>query len=134
MIIKRPNEASSMVRVALYAALLASGIAAAAGFAPVGIGSAGLRLRGPGSGSGDAACARRQPVAMQMTSERAAEIREVLQELDDFRAKIVDQSTGLAKKVKAKPKDLKKALEEHPDIIKIDQAKEQLEAELKTLE
>jgi hypothetical protein len=46
----------------------------------------------------------------------------------------VDQSTGLAKKVKAKPKDLQKALETHPDILKIDQAKEQLEAELKSLE
>jgi hypothetical protein len=36
--------------------------------------------------------------------------------------------------VKAKPKDLQKALETHPDILKIDQAKEQLEAELKSLE
>mmetsp|Transcript_30866 Transcript_30866/g.86936 ORF Transcript_30866/g.86936 Transcript_30866/m.86936 type:complete len:112 (+) Transcript_30866:82-417(+) len=73
-------------------------------------------------------------VSMKMASERAAEIKEVLKELDEFRGKIVDQSTGLAKKVKAKPKDLRKALAEHPDIIKIDEAKEQLEAELKALE
>lgn len=110
---------------------LAACIACAACFAPIGTGSAGLRLRGaPG-----AACARRhlQPVAMQMSTERVAEIQEVLKELDEFRSKIVDQSTGLAKKVKAKPKDLAKALETHPDIIKIDQAKEQLEAELKEM-
>ena len=68
-----------------------------------------------------------------MNADRKAEIEEVLQELDEFRDKIVDQSKSLAKKVKAKPKDLKKALEEHPDIIKIDQAKEQLLAELATL-
>jgi hypothetical protein len=120
-----------MVRVAFYSAIAAAGIATAMGFAPLGMSSAGLRLRGPGV---EGACARRQQVSMQMTSERAAEIKEVLKELEDFRSKIVDQSTGLAKKVKAKPKDLKKALDTHPDIIKIDQAKEQLEAELKTLE
>jgi len=116
-----------MVKVTMYVALAACGIAAAVGFAPVGTG--GLRLRGPASW----ACARRQPVAMQMSAERTAEIQEVIKELDEFRAKIVDQSTGLAKKVKAKPKDLAKALETHPDIIKIDQAKEQLEAELKEI-
>lgn len=77
--------------------------------------------------------ARRQSVSLHMSAERVAEIQEVMKELDEFRAKIVDQSTGLAKKVKAKPKDLAKALETHPDIIKIDQAKDQLEAELKTL-
>jgi len=113
----------------MYVALAACGIAAAVGFAPVGTG--GLQLRGPAS----SACARRQPVAITswMSAERTAEIQEVIKELDEFRAKIVDQSTGLAKKVKAKPKDLAKALETHPDIIKIDQAKEQLEAELKEI-
>ena len=121
-----------MVRVALYMAVVASGVAVAMGFAPVGAGSTGLRLRAPVGASGSA-CARRPSVALQM-SDRVAEIKEVLKELDEFRAKIVDQSTGLAKKVKAKPKDLQKALENHPDIIKIDQAKEQLEAELKSLE
>ena len=115
----------------LKAALCSAVVATPHAFAPAG--PAGLRLRGPGNG---AACARqpRQPVSMQMTTERKAEIQEVLKELDEFRAKIVDQSTGLAKKVKAKPKDLQKALETHPDILKIDQAKEQLEAELKSLE
>ena len=56
-----------------------------------------------------------------------------MKELEEFREKIVEQSKSLAKKVKAKPKDLKKALEEHPDIITIDQATEQLKAELETL-
>lgn len=121
-----------MVKVALYAAVAASGIAAVMGFMPLG-GSASLQLRGPAT-QRSAACARRQGVALKMSdSDRKAEIMEVLKELEDFREKIVDQSTMLAKKVKAKPKDLKKALEEHPDIIKIDQAKEQLEAELKQM-
>jgi hypothetical protein len=118
-----------MVRMAVYVAVAACGIASVMGFAPAG--SVGLRLRSPAAG---AACARRQPsLCLQMNADRKAEIEEVLQELDEFRDKIVDQSKSLAKKVKAKPKDLKKALEEHPDIIKIDQAKEQLLAELATL-
>jgi hypothetical protein len=126
-----------MVKVTLYAAVAASGIAAVMGFMPAG-GSirpqAGLQLRGPAS-QHSASCARRQQgVALRMSDgDRKAEIEEVLKELEDFREKIVDQSKMLAKKVKAKPKDLKKALEEHPDIIKIDQAKEQLEAELKQM-
>ena len=121
-------------QVALCAAVAASGIAAALGFMPAG-GVAGLRLRGAAAQLPGATCARRQGVALQMSADgdRKAEIEEVLKELEDFREKIVDQSKMLAKKVKAKPKDLKKALEEHPDIIKIDQAKEQLEAELKQM-
>mmetsp|Transcript_5311 Transcript_5311/g.8502 ORF Transcript_5311/g.8502 Transcript_5311/m.8502 type:complete len:131 (+) Transcript_5311:161-553(+) len=66
--------------------------------------------------------------------DRAAEIREVLEELEAFRNRIIDESTDLGKKVKAKRKDLEKALSGHPDIVQIDAAKEQLQAELEVLE
>ncbi|EKX43875.1 hypothetical protein GUITHDRAFT_153192 [Guillardia theta CCMP2712] len=84
------------------------------------------------------ALVNRSPLKVSMcdansAGTRADEIRSVLAELLEFRSRIVENSTSLAKKVKAKPKDLNKALEEHPDIIKIDQAREQLEAELKQL-
>ena len=65
--------------------------------------------------------------------DRATEIKAVLSELEEFRERIVTNAKDLAKKVKAKPKDLKAALEDHPDLMKIDAAKEQLEAELKEL-
>mmetsp|Transcript_47921 Transcript_47921/g.95901 ORF Transcript_47921/g.95901 Transcript_47921/m.95901 type:complete len:80 (-) Transcript_47921:50-289(-) len=68
------------------------------------------------------------------SGDRAAEIKEVLGELEAFKERIVNNSKDLAKKVKAKPKDLKAALEGHPDLLQIETYKEQLEEELKTLE
>lgn len=67
------------------------------------------------------------------SGDRVAEIKEVMQELLEFRQRIVDDATSLAKKVKAKPRDLRKTLESHPDLLKIDSAVEQLEAELSEL-
>jgi hypothetical protein len=118
------------MRLAVFVAFAAYGIASVMGFSPSG--SVALRLRGPAIGQG-ARCARQPSLALHMSADRKAEIEEVLKELEEFREKIVEQSKSLAKKVKAKPKDLKKALEEHPDIITIDQATEQLKAELETL-
>lgn len=119
----------TMPSVTVYGLSAACCIASAVGFAPTGASS--LSLRGPVGAQ--AACARRQPrIALKM-SDRKADIEEVMKELTEFREKIVDQSKSLAKKVKAKPKDLAKALEEHPDIIQIDAAMAELEKELKTL-
>jgi hypothetical protein len=59
---------------------------------------------------------------------------EVVGELKAFRERIVNDATELAKKVKAKPRDLKKTLENQPDLQKIDEALQQLDAELKQLQ
>jgi len=71
--------------------------------------------------------------ALCMSAERVAEVKEVMAELLEFRQRIVDDATSLAKKVKAKPRDLRKTLESHADLLKIDEAVQQLEAELAEL-
>lgn len=69
-----------------------------------------------------------------MSAERVAEVKEVMAELMEFRQRIVNDATELAKKVKAKPRDLRKTLESHPDLLKIDEAVQQLEQELQELQ
>lgn len=107
------------------------GLAALAGAAeafttPVG----GLSLR---TNAARSPLISRRSTGVTMCADRTAEIKEVMKELTEFRGRIVDDATELAKKVKAKPRDLRKTLESHQDILKIDQAMEQLEAELEAL-
>ncbi|KAI0561029.1 hypothetical protein FGB62_94g055 [Gracilaria domingensis] len=64
---------------------------------------------------------------------RAAEIHEVLKGLEDFKSRIIEDATKLAKKVRAPKKQLEAALASHPDIIKIDGHIAELEEELKIL-
>lgn len=64
---------------------------------------------------------------------RAAEIHEVLVGLEDFKMRIVEDATKLAKKVRAPKKQLEAALEAHPDILKIDGHIRELQEELKQL-
>ena len=66
-------------------------------------------------------------------SDRAAEIKAVLAELAAFRGRIVDDAVSVAKKIKAKPKEVQSALDNNPDVKKIDEAVLLLEAELKQL-
>ncbi len=66
-------------------------------------------------------------------SDRAAEIKAVLAELAAFRGRIVDDAVAVAKKIKAKPKEVQSALDNNPDVKKIDEAVQLLEAELKQL-
>ena len=66
-------------------------------------------------------------------SDRAAEIKAVLAELAAFRGRIVDDAVAVAKKIKAKPKEVQSALDNNPDVKKIDEAVLLLEAELKQI-
>jgi hypothetical protein len=68
------------------------------------------------------------------TADRVAEIKSVLAELAAFRGRIVDDAVAVAKKIKAKPREVQSALDNNPDVKKIDEAVALLEAELKTLE
>ena len=67
------------------------------------------------------------------TADRAAEIKSVLAELAAFRGRIVDDAVSVAKKIKAKPREVQAALDNNPDVKKIDEAVVLLEAELKSL-
>lgn len=117
-----------MYTASKIAICLAALVSTASAFtaAPVsGLGLRGASIRPP-------LCVRNcAPVTM--STDRVTEIKEVITELMEFRNRIVDDATELAKKVKAKPRDLRKTLESHADIIKVDQAIEQLEAELEAL-
>lgn len=84
-----------------------------------------------GAGTGGKAAA--DEAALDERALRAAEIHEVIQGLVDFRARIVDDATVLAKKVKAPRKQLEEALASHPDIQVIDKHIVELNAELKEL-
>ena len=67
------------------------------------------------------------------TADRAAEIKSVLAELAAFRGRIVDDAVAVAKKIKAKPREVQSALDNNPDVKKIDEAVALLEAELESL-
>eukprot|EP00285_Hemiselmis_virescens_P007536 CAMPEP_0173379588 /NCGR_PEP_ID=MMETSP1356-20130122/2472_1 /TAXON_ID=77927 ORGANISM="Hemiselmis virescens, Strain PCC157" /NCGR_SAMPLE_ID=MMETSP1356 /ASSEMBLY_ACC=CAM_ASM_000847 /LENGTH=122 /DNA_ID=CAMNT_0014332947 /DNA_START=9 /DNA_END=377 /DNA_ORIENTATION=+ len=96
---------------------------------------AGLRapaLRSPVCRSGISAMSMTEEVAVDAET-RISEVKGVITELNEFRDRIIKESTDMAKKVKAKPRDLRKSLESHKDILKIDEAIEQLETELAQL-
>jgi len=65
---------------------------------------------------------------------RVAEIKEVIDGLQQFKTRIEDDVTRVAKKVRAPKKQVVETLKNHPDIIKIDTSIEELEAELKTIQ
>ncbi|PXF43395.1 hypothetical protein BWQ96_06890 [Gracilariopsis chorda] len=64
---------------------------------------------------------------------RAAEIHEVMNGLKQFKDRIIEDATKLARKVRAPKKQLEAALASHPDIIRIDGHIAELEEELKHL-
>ncbi|KAJ1484286.1 hypothetical protein T484DRAFT_1948158 [Baffinella frigidus] len=64
---------------------------------------------------------------------RALEIEEVLVELEGFKERIIANTKDMGGKVKEKPKEIKKQLASHPDILYIENAKAQLLAELEEL-
>jgi len=79
-------------------------------------------------------CQRKEEeVSFDEVAARAAEVKEVIDGLLKFRQRIIDDTTTLAKKIKAPQKKLQAALAKHPDILKIDQSVEELEKELEEL-
>mmetsp|Transcript_54450 Transcript_54450/g.128494 ORF Transcript_54450/g.128494 Transcript_54450/m.128494 type:complete len:126 (-) Transcript_54450:48-425(-) len=121
----------SVAKLFLLSACMAVMLCLTGAFAPTAM---PLQLRKAAVSCRPTAPLRMSSEEAQPVGDRVAEIKEVLVELEDFRERIVGNAKDLAKKVKAKPKDLKAALEDHPDLKQIDAAKEQLEAELKQLE
>ncbi|KAJ8908821.1 hypothetical protein NDN08_005525 [Rhodosorus marinus] len=77
-------------------------------------------------------CAEKEETFDEVAA-RAAEIKEVIDGLKKFRQRIIDDTTALAKKIKAPQKKLKEALAKHPDILKIDSSLIELEKELNEL-
>jgi len=65
---------------------------------------------------------------------RVAEIKEVIEGLESFKERIITDATKLAKKVKTPPKKLQEALDNHPDINKINESIKQLNVELAQLQ
>mmetsp|Transcript_15113 Transcript_15113/g.32409 ORF Transcript_15113/g.32409 Transcript_15113/m.32409 type:complete len:143 (-) Transcript_15113:181-609(-) len=82
----------------------------------------------------DAVDSEGEEVTFDEIAARVAEIKEVIEGLEHFKERIISDATKLAKKVRTPPKKLKEALDNHPDILKIDASVKQLEAELRQLE
>ncbi|WP_017326207.1 hypothetical protein [Synechococcus sp. PCC 7336] len=60
----------------------------------------------------------------------AREIQEVIAELEQYRARIYEDTLAVAKKAKLPKKMVMQQLENHPDVVKIDAAVTQLKTQL----
>ncbi|OSX69850.1 hypothetical protein BU14_1063s0001 [Porphyra umbilicalis] len=126
---RRATAAATTTRRSAVPAAPSRGGAASLRAASTGVGAA----KGGGGGGGGGGKAAADEAPLDERALRAAEIHEVIQGLVDFRARIVDDATVLAKKVKAPRKQLEEALLSHPDIQVIDKHIVELNAELKEL-
>ncbi|WP_320675161.1 hypothetical protein [Prochlorococcus sp. MIT 1341] len=69
-----------------------------------------------------------------MASPTSSELKESIKELSEYRQRLAEEITGIAKKLKMPPKKIDKIVKDHPELTQISRVILQLKAQLNALE